>query len=148
MEPDPAPSARYQKVADDHAALKALLHRIDHALDSRGVDIAEVGRMLGELGDRLVRHFALEEEGGYFSEALLHSPRLVDQANALMAQHPKMCAQADVLCQVAGAASNAETWWTNTRQRFRAFKEELLRHERAEDGLMQEAYQQDLGSHD
>lgn len=148
MQPDPAVMATHQRLIEDHRALKGLLARIEEALVSRTATIPEVGALLGELGDRLVKHFTLEEDGGYFTAALLHAPQLVVRANQLMAQHPKMCTQADQLVKLAAAPANAEAWWTTTRERFQAFKAELLRHEREEDGLLQEAYQQDIGSHD
>lgn len=138
----------HHKLLEDHKALKELLARIEQALEKRDRPIAEVGALLGELGDRLVKHFALEEKGGYFAEALLHAPRLVARANELLAQHPKMCTQADKLLQLAAAAENADAWWQKTRERFEAFKEELLGHETKEDGLLQDAYHQDIGDHD
>ncbi len=148
MPTDGPDAARHQRIADDHRALKALLARIDEALDQRNKSVAEVGDLLGELGDRLIRHFTLEEEGGYFAEALTHAPRLVAKANELLAQHPRMCTRASELVQLASAESPTETWWRQTRERFLAFQEELLKHERAEDGLLQEAYQRDLGAND
>ncbi len=148
MQPDSAASAWHAHLVDDHKALRDLLTQIEDALHTRSVSIGEVGALLGELGDRLVKHFTLEEEGGYFVEALQHAPRLVAQANRLLAQHPKMCTQADQLVNLAAAPASTDTWWAETRERFLAFKEELLRHEREEDGLLQDAYHQDLGSHD
>lgn len=139
---------RHQKVLEEHRQLRELLGKIDRVLQERKETIAEAGKLLGELGDRLVKHFTLEEEGGYFGETLLQAPRLVARANELLAQHPKMCTQATELCEVAASPENADDWWDKTSQRFQAFKKELLAHERKEDSLLQEAYQQDLGTHD
>ena len=147
--PSESPEMKHhQKLLEDHQALKDLLARIERALQKRDLPIPEVGKLLGELGDRLVKHFELEEQGGYFAEALLQAPRLVARANELLAQHPKMCTQADKLLELAGAEENAEGWWQKTRERFLAFKEEVMRHESKEDGLLQEAYQQDIGAND
>ena len=148
MHADPADLTHHQKLLDDHRELKALMERIDQVLDTRSLTIAEAGKLLGELGDRLIKHFAFEEEGGYFGDALLQAPRLVSRANDLLAQHPKMCRQADKLCQLAMAKENSERWWQTTAERFRAFKEELLLHEQQENGLIQEAYHQDIGDND
>jgi len=148
MQPDSPEMKHHRKLLEDHQALKELLVRIEQALEKRDIPIPEVGKLLGELGDRLVKHFELEEQGGYFAEALLQAPRLVARANDLLAQHPKMCTQADRLLELAAAEGNADDWWKKTRERFLAFKEELLKHESKEDGLLQEAYQQDLGAND
>lgn len=138
----------YQEVLQSHQFLKALLKEIEEALDRRQHSIAEVSDMLARLGDELIKHFALEEDGGYFAEALVRAPQLVARANDLLAQHPKMSTQVKgVLMQLAPAGPD-EQWWRETQRRFLAFQNELLKHERSEDKLLQEAYTQDLGSHD
>jgi len=143
------PSQALEKLLGEHRQLKGLLETIDRALEDRRATIDEVGDLLGQLGDRLVKHFALEEEGGYFAEALLHAPQLVSKANALLAQHPKICTQAMTMAQeIRNQQDVHKDWWEQTSARFRAFREELLRHERHENGLLQEAYTQDLGAHD
>lgn len=144
---DSPKSVTYSKVLEDHRALKALLQQIESALAGQTATIAEVGDLLARLGDDLVKHFALEEDGGYFSEAMLRAPQLLAKANELVAQHPKMCTLARDLVDL-GPVQKSDDWWQETRRRFQAFKAELLKHERHEDQLIQEAYNQDLGSHD
>ncbi len=141
------PSA-FDKMLAEHRELRALLVRIEKALQERSASIAEVGDMIGQLADRLIRHFTNEEEGGYFAEALLQAPQLVARANALIAQHPKMCTKARQLVIDLSTAEKAERWWDDTAARFQEFKQELFKHEREEDRLLQEAYTDDLGSKD
>ncbi len=149
MNPHGPEYAAYQRLVRDHESLKKLLDRIEQALRERSGTIDQIGDLLGKLGDRLVKHFALEEDGGYFAEALLHAPQLVSKANSLLAQHPKMSQQAKTLIEGLRTPSAAGTdWWEETRARFLAFREELLRHEKSENGLLQEAYVRDLGAHD
>ncbi len=139
----------YQTLLREHASLKKLLATIEKALTEKSGTIDQIGDLLGRLGDRLVKHFALEEEGGYFAEALLHAPQLVSKANALLAQHPKMSQRAKTLVEdLKTPPAAGEDWWEETKVRFSAFREELLRHERSENGLLQEAYVRDLGAHD
>jgi len=138
----------YQSILEAHRDLKALVRQIDEALAARTRTIVELSRLLARLGDRLVKHFAMEEDGGYFAEALTHAPQLVARANALLAQHPMMCTQAKALLIDLQSTRGQEEWWEETSQRFRAFKAELLKHEMREDKLLQEAYTQDIGSHD
>jgi hypothetical protein len=97
----------------------------------------------------LTKHFALEEDGGYFVEALHHAPQLISKANQLLAQHPKICTQAQHLVgDLQNRNSFSKDWWDETRARFCEFRDELLKHEKHENGLLQEAYGQDIGSHD
>jgi len=149
MHPDSPEFQAYQAILAGHQELKGLLERIDHVLATRSDTVEEACHLLAQLGDRLVKHFALEEQEGYFEEAVLHAPQLVAKVNRLLAQHPKMCSQAHSLVQEAtGQPSQAAEWWETTHRLFLAFRDELLRHERAEDRLLQEAYNLDLGSHD
>ena len=147
MDPHSPEFQAYGRILEDHLALKKLMQQIDDALASHTATVAAVSDLLARLGDNLVKHFALEEEGGYFAEALLRSPQLLAKANDLLTQHPKMCTLARDLVDISPVQDN-ERWWQETRQRFQAFKAELLKHERNEDQLLQEAYTQDLGSHD
>ena len=138
----------FQQTAARHRELKALLARIGQTLEERTATIEEVSDLLGLLGDRLVKHFAMEEDGGYFAEVLLHAPQLISKANALLAQHPKMCAQAKDLALAPPSRQAGADWWQHTTDLFRAFREEFTRHEKQEDGLLQEAYTRDIGTHD
>ena len=147
MDPDSPKPGNYGKILEEHLALQTPPQQIARALASQTASIAEVSDLLAKLGDDLVKHFALEEDGGYFSEALLRAPQLLAKANELVAQHPKMCTLARDLVDL-GPVQKGDQWWQETRQRFQAFKTELLKHERHEDQLLQEAYTQDLGSHD
>ena len=118
------------------------------ALEQRNDSIEAVGAMLGELGDRLVKHFAMEEAGGYLSEAILHAPRLVSRANDLLDQHPKMWAAAQQLREAANRPENIAAWWDATALRFQEFVAELNTHERDEDRLVQDAYSLDVAAGD
>lgn len=138
----------HQKILEGHRALKDLLARVEEALAEKTASIAEVSALLGRLGDQLVKHFELEEAGGYFAEALEHAPRLISRANDLMNQHPKMTARARELAEAADPEQAPDAWWQQTAERFKAFQEELLKHERNEDGLIQEVYHRDLGEND
>lgn len=139
----------FESHISQHRELKALLARIDEAFQKPSSSIDEIGQLLGQLGDRLVHHFTCEEEGGYFAEALVHAPQLLAKANTLLAQHPKMCTQAKGLTMELqlGKTPNVD-WRTRTATLFAAFRDELLRHEKQENVLLQEAYQRDIGIND
>lgn len=133
----------------EHRELRELIATIEQTLAQRTATLEQVGRHLAMLGDRLVRHFAFEEDGGYFSEALLQAPRLVAKANALLEQHPKMVRfTREMVAEVEGVEHPTEAWWQETDRRFREFRDVLLAHEQEENILIQEAFSRDIGSHD
>jgi len=129
--------------------LRALIAAIGEALERRSATVDEVSDMLAMLGDRLVKQFAVEEDGGYFAEAIMHAPQLVSKANALLAQHPKMCLVAKNLASdLRACKETSDDWWLRTAELFRAFRDELVQHESQENVLIQEAYHQDIGATD
>jgi len=139
----------HQENLSRHQELKTLLSRIDAALEHRSCSVDEISDMIAQLGDRLIRHFAFEEDGGYFGDALSQAPQLISKANALLAQHPRIRIQADHLASDLRLSDAGSTeWWTRTTQLFRALRDELAHHEQQENVLLQEAYQQDLGTTD
>jgi hypothetical protein len=140
------PEVELQRILEEHREISELLSRISILLRERTGSVEEVGQLLGEFGDQLIKHFTREESDGYFTELLTHAPRLIHRANELMAQHPKMASYALKLSHPSPVGS--EEWWTETDRRFRAFAEELLAHERAENSLLQEAYTHDVEAAD
>jgi hemerythrin len=139
----------YQENIARYQEFKALLATIDEVLQQRSATIDQVSDMIAQLGDRLAKHFASEEDGGYFAEALSNAPQLVSKANALLAQHPKMCTLAESLAADLQARKGTSTdWWARTSELFQAFRDELMRHETQENGLLQDAYHQDIGTTD
>jgi len=132
-----------------HQELKTLLAQIDQSLSERLCGVDEISNLLAQLGDRLIKHFAFEEDGGYFGDALSHAPQLISKANALLAQHPRIRMQAtNLVAQIEPGKAAAGNWWDRTTELFRAFRHELTKHELQENVLIQEAYQQDLGTTD
>lgn len=145
--PDNKDDPRFEAILQGHRELKLLLAEIDRALAEQTAAVEEVSEKLGRLGDLLVRHFTMEEDEGYFSEALLRAPQLVAKANQLLAQHPKMRCKATALISDLSLGPQ-EDWWTKTRRLFLEFRDELTQHERQEDRLIQEAYVRDVGAND
>lgn len=139
---------QFRKIQDEHRQLMGLLDQIETALAERSGSIDDVVDLIGQLGHQLTKHFQTEEAGGYFADALYEAPQLVNRANDLMVQHPKMTKSARKLAEAADPAVDPDGWWEQTMERFEAFRAELRKHERDEDRLIQEAYIRDLGAKD
>jgi len=146
MDTHPTEKNPFQEVLDDHKTLKALLARINETLGQRKATVAEATELINQLADQLIGHFALEESGGYFTEAILHAPHLAARSQTLMGQYDVLSMAARALAAPTG--KGADAWWEETRSRFVKFQQELLLHERSEDELLQAAYVDDLGNKD
>lgn len=137
-----------ERLRTQHREIKELLGQIATMLAERRASVEQVGERLARLGDLLVKHFTLEEHEGYAVDVLRDAPQLLHKANALLAQHPKMAARVQNLVSIGMPRVKPVDWWTQTRERFDAFVQELLEHERNEDRLLQQAECQDLGDND
>jgi len=139
---------KFQKIQEQHRELKSLLRAIETALAERTGAVEDVSQLLGQLGHQLTKHFQSEEAGGYFAEALTDAPQLIDRANQLMVQHPKMTKSAQKLAGTVDPNTDPDAWWQQTAERFHAFLAEFEKHEHDEDELIQEAFTRDIGAND
>lgn len=100
---------------------------------------------LRDLQNRLEHHFAREEAGGYLEEALTQAPRFSAQAAHLLEQHAQLLGQLRQVVQMAAAARETSSAWPALKGECATFIKELLAHEAAENQLVQEAFNIDLG---
>lgn len=107
--------------------------------------------LLAALCDQLALHFTLEEDFGYFDNALDVAPHLAGRAEALQCEHVELF---DLARDLADAAAQAEARHQLTVQlpeilrRFQEFDLALCHHERIENDLIVAALQDDLGGGD
>jgi hypothetical protein len=100
---------------------------------------------LTALRSHLARHFAQEEEGGFLEESLARMPRLAAAARDVLAEHPELLAELDGLLHRLEARDIAEDSWRQAGHDFEVFASHLLAHERNENAVVQEGYNEDLG---
>lgn len=110
---------------------------------SAGVEVAR-GR-LATLRVHLARHFAQEEQGGYLEESLTRMPRLSRAVRDVLAEHPRLLAELDGLLERLAARDIGGEAWRQAGRDFEAFASHLLAHERNENAVVQEGYNEDLG---
>lgn len=96
------------------------------------------------LRDHLAIHFAQEEQGGFMEEALSRVPRLSAAVTNVLRDHPVLLAELDRLIESLPVSDSAAAWATATSE-FAAFTGHLHAHERNENAVMQEGYNEDLG---
>ena len=128
-----------------HRELHDLLVEARGALEPASGDAAVAHGRLERLREHLARHFAQEEEGGFLEESLARMPRLAGAAREVLAEHPSLLADLDRLLERLAARDIAPGAWRQAGHDFEAFASRLLAHERNENAVMQQGYNEDLG---
>ena len=106
---------------------------------------AEVLASLRHLRDHLAEHFVREEQGGYLEEAVTRVPRLSAATRSILSQHPALLAELDRLITDLDPAANGAEAWRRADHAFEAFSAHMAAHERSENAVVQEGYNEDLG---
>jgi hypothetical protein len=129
---------------DLHARLLAL--RADFAADpATPPPLDAIRHRLVDLRDHLRDHFDQEETGGFLEESIARMPRLSAAAREVVAEHPQLLAEIDaLLASLPGRNLRAEVWQEAAR-RFATFTDHLLAHERNENAVVQQGYNEDFG---
>lgn len=106
---------------------------------------AEVLASLRELRAHLAEHFMQEEQGGFLEEAVTRVPRLSPAVRSILAQHPPLLAELDHLIQDLDPVTNGAEAWRRADHAFETFSAHMAAHERSENAVVQEGYNEDLG---
>ncbi len=101
--------------------------------------------MLHQLRDHLHDHFAQEEEGGFLEEAVTRMPRLSAAVRSILRQHPDLLAELDRVIGVLESATVPAESWSQASDAFEVFSAHMAAHERSENAVVQEGYNEDLG---
>lgn len=120
----------------------------DHVMAARAAFAA--GRAaahaaLGGLRDHLAAHFLQEERGGFLEESIARMPRLAAAAGRVVSEHPRLLAELDGLIERLAVADIPVSSWAAVGHDFAGFCDRLLAHERDENAVVQEGYNEDLG---
>ena len=107
--------------------------------------IAAAREALAVLRGHLADHFSQEERGGFLEESIARMPRLSRAVQAVIDEHPRLLAALDRLCDLLAGPVVAAADWRRAGQEFDAFAALLLAHERHENAVVQEGYNEDLG---
>ena len=138
----------FEKIRREHESLKEQLGHIHHVLGAHNMPGDEVATQLRHFHAALVEHFWNEEHEGFFDEVINQAPNLTPQTHKLCAEHRAILHTVTELAQFAASGAGSESWWHELTPRFQAFSKQLMHHESAENSLLQQAYQEDLGTND
>ena len=143
MEQDRASSPDLEQILEVHRELRQAIDRLRKLLLQEPIGSGVLPSLV-ELRRQLAAHFAHEERGGYFREAVRRQPRLQTQAELLRRQHRGFLAELEELERLAEGLA------TSHRQRrlsvsYESFQLRFRKHEEAEDHLFLEAFSTDIG---
>jgi hypothetical protein len=133
---------------DEHPRLREVVDRIRTTLAARQATREFVAEMLQDLTVQVLEHFRHEETGGYFASALEAAPHLTGRADELLSQHPRMAAILAELVDYSAQRVSSPRWWREVNVRFTSFLALFVAHEAGENGLLQEAVNEDVGTVD
>ncbi len=139
---------------DLHARIVAVREPL-RAASGRPPTAAECKRLkdrLADLRDHLGDHFRREEEGGFLEESQTRLPRLSGEVRSLLAEHSGLLAELDALAvrfanliERLPLGDSAAEDWRGLAEAFESFSLHLVDHERHENMIVQQGYNEDLG---
>jgi hypothetical protein len=132
----------------EHAELKTLVESFTDVCRKTNRNQREVQTFADKLAKAVAEHFALEERGGYFADAVRRAPHLQPTATELQAQHEPLLESLEALRALARLGVKSEAGWVRMQAELDQFADELLKHEAGERALLQRAYAQDIGAGD
>ena len=128
----------------EHRELHAQLVGMRACLAAPGRCVTSLRESLEHLRTHLRAHFCQEETGGFLEESIARMPRLSAAARTVMADHPALLAELDALIATLEKADSAASW-DRIAAAAERFTHHLLDHERNENAVVQEGYNEDLG---
>lgn len=108
----------------------------------------DIVRQLVRLRDQLALHFALENAFGYLVDVVEHAPRLCSRALGMIAQHDELFLELCELIDIAESVlyEEAERTVTNNVARgYFRFQQRFYAHEAAENELLLDVFDCDIG---
>ncbi|MFN5757825.1 MAG: hypothetical protein ACK48M_13725 [Planctomycetia bacterium] len=111
-------------------------------------DVERLVACVSGLREHLRGHFAQEEKGGFLEEAIARMPRLARAATAIMKQHPALLAELDALVlrlrEMLAPGDISAAAWQQAARDYECFAAHMQAHERSENAVVQEGYNEDL----
>lgn len=140
--------AASRRIEEQHVSLREMIAEIRKTISSRPDNLELIGQKLNDLQKKLETHFLEEENGGFFDQIDRKAPRLSTETSQLKDEHKVFLVQVRSLVVVAESCEGTDEWWQQLKKDFRDFSKAVMHHESMENQLLQQAYNEDIGSHD
>ena len=132
----------------EHRELFTLIQSVRTAFAEPGEPSADrragIVESLRLLRCHLRDHFSQEECGGFMEEAVTRIPRLSAAMRSILDQHPALPGELDRVIATLEPPESPGCWATAARD-YEAFAAHMTAHERRENAVVQEGYNEDLG---
>jgi len=138
----------YELTRLEHVQIRNQLRELHRVLALQQTSLEEVERLLQELRAGLHQHFCNEEREGFFEQIVARAPQLSRQADSLTHEHADMIEELDSILRSTQRGEVQPVCWRTLALRFEDFMKCLMHHESEENGMLQQAYVDDLGTKD
>ncbi len=138
----------YEQAQREHELLHQKLKYLNHQLAKRQIPLREIVELLDGLRGFFIAHFQKEERDGLFELIVARAPHLSRQASKLSHEHFELVERLDGLIRFARRGTGQPLCWWMLGLRMQDFTKKLQLHEAEENGLLQMAYADDLGTKD
>jgi Hemerythrin HHE cation binding domain len=138
-----------QEIKEDDRRLKQLLsdfRRLVARWPLTQPERLQLASLVSDVRDRVAFHFALEEAYGYFEDPVAVAPRLCDRVDSLCAEHGELFAD---ICCILDVFEESESGlpadFLGVQEMCRGFLYRFDAHEAAENALIVQAFNEDIG---
>jgi iron-sulfur cluster repair protein YtfE (RIC family) len=138
----------FEQARREHEVLERKLRFLNKQLEKRQVPLEEIVKLLDGLRSFFVDHFQKEENDGFFELIVAQAPHLSRLADKLTHEHFELLERLDGLIRFARRGTGQPLCWRMLSLRLQDFARKLQAHESQENGLLQMAYTDDLGTKD
>lgn len=138
----------YEQTRLEHEQIREQIELLHRQLVQRRASLEDIEQSLIALRDILFSHFHSEERDGFFEQIVARAPQLSRQADVLTHEHTALLNELDGLIQSVQGISGRPLCWQTLDMSFDDFTKKLMHHESAENGILQQAYVDDLGTKD
>ena len=138
----------FDQTLAEHHELNDLISRLEASLGVEELDLAEISRSVEDLTTQVERHFAHEEDEGFFLQVEKRAPWFKERTDLLRQQHLEMSAALQQIFDSLQPAAAAELDAADVKERLFEFINQFREHEEEENRLLQEAFDRDVGSKD
>lgn len=148
MTSETSAASAYEQTQREHERLREMIKHLHQEFEIRPERPREIARRMQELRAALATHFNNEECAGFFDQIVARAPQLSRQAQRLTHEHLDLLEELDSLARAAEIATSEATLLSELSLRFRTFSKKLMHHESEENGMLQSAYGDDIGTKD
>jgi hypothetical protein len=129
-----------------HTALFEALDKLEAAIHPGSTGgLTELYARLGTTLAHITEHFQFEEQNGYMDAVRKREPRLDREIRHLRAEHAELAHSLNDIIRAADAVTNVSE---SLEAQVRVWVERVRQHERHENGLVQNAFNLDVGAED